>query len=91
MRGVLTLLRDKIQQAVNELPEEMLLQIAKLIDAMINSSGEGQRLADGSRRFIPYDDEPLTFEEVKSIEEAKQELADGKTLSLNEFKVMYGL
>ena len=80
------MLRNRIQQAVNELPEEMLLQISMFIDAIVNSSGKWLTLADGTRRFIPYDDEPLTFEEVKAIEEAEKELAEGKTISLNEFR-----
>ena len=40
---------------------------------------------------IPYDDEPLTEEDIKAIKEAKEEIARGETISMEELKRQLGL
>lgn len=71
---------------VKEVKEEVLnvrkIMIKRYIDTATKEQVEAfEELIDS---FIPYDDEPLTEEEIKAIEEGERQIANGEFVSLED-------
>lgn len=43
-------------------------------------------MALGNDAHIPYDDEPLTEDDIQAIEQAKKDFSEGKTFSLMDIE-----
>jgi hypothetical protein len=71
--------KEKLRERVETLTEEQAAETLRLLD---------QR-ADPLTRFLddaPLDDEPVTPEEEAAVQIAREEIARGETISLEEFR-----
>jgi hypothetical protein len=72
--------KEKLRERVEALTEEEAAEALRLLD---------QRTEDpviAAFRDAPIDDEPVTPEEEAAIQIAREEIARGETISLEEFR-----
>jgi hypothetical protein len=72
--------KEKLRERVEALTEQEAAETLRLLD---------QRAEDpvlAAFRDAPLDDEPVTPEEEAAVQEAREEIARGETISLEEFR-----
>lgn len=72
--------KEKLRERVEALTEEEAAEALRLLD---------QRAEDpvlAAFEAAPLDDEPVTPEEEAAVQEAREEIARGETISLEEFR-----
>ena len=65
------------------------LWIADLYETL--SDDDKEVVFEFMQRFVPYDDEPLSHEEVEAIRKGDEEYARGECISRDEYMRMYNL
>ena len=77
--------RDELHRLVNELPPSEYYAARRFLEYLAHEEPRLYTFDDA-----PYDDEPLTPEEVAAIEEAKAAIARGETVSHDEVMREFG-
>jgi hypothetical protein len=67
--------REALHELVDELPESMLDEVERYLRAVAPASGPTLRELAMS---APIDDEPLTPEDIKALDEARQSINRGR-------------
>ncbi|WP_019636393.1 hypothetical protein [Paenibacillus fonticola] len=66
--------KQELTDLIDKLSEKDVLLVADLV----------KRLIHPSDYHIPYDDEPLTEDDLQAIREAKKEYLEGKTIKFED-------
>ena len=75
--------RDEVHALVDALPESELPTVRDFLEA------RAREVNDPFIRFLndaPFDDEPVTPEEEEAVAEAREDIRQGRTISLDELK-----
>ncbi|MDU0328799.1 hypothetical protein RW092_01095 [Paenibacillus sp. 3LSP] len=64
------------KRSINKLSDQDIPLVADLV----------RRLIHPADHHIPYDDEPLTDEDIQAVKEARQEFLEGKTIKFEDIK-----
>lgn len=83
----LPVMRPQLHALIDTLPGTELTEAKRYLTGLNTFDDPPLRAA----LLAPIDDEPLTEEEVAAVEEAKQELARGEYVSMDEVKRELGL
>ena len=68
--------KKELSELIDQLSENDISLVADLV----------KRLIHPADYHIPYDDEPLTEEDIQAIHEARIEYREGKTISFEDIK-----
>ncbi|WP_281886563.1 hypothetical protein [Paenibacillus sp. YYML68] len=67
--------KDQLNKLIQQLPEDALPMAADFLEKLIHKS---------DHRFIPWDDEPTTQEDLDDIRKAKEAFKRGETIKLKD-------
>jgi hypothetical protein len=66
--------KQELTELIGKLSEKDVPLVADLV----------KRLIHPADYYIPYDDEPLTEDDIRAIEEGRKEFLEGKTVKLED-------
>jgi hypothetical protein len=69
--------KKELIELVQKLPDKDIPLVADLISRLLTHPDD---------YYIPYDDEPLTEDDIKAIDEARIEFQTGKTIKFEDIK-----
>lgn len=84
----MSIAKDDLHRLVEALPEKKIAAAKKLLESLLSQAG------DPWTEFLknpPIDDEPLTEDDLKAIEAAEKDIAEGKIQTLDEVAKGFGL
>ena len=67
--------KEELNELIDKLPKEDIPLIKNLVKRLIEKSEDS---------FIPYDDEPISSDDLKAIKESKEEFKKGETKNLKD-------
>ncbi|MEX1028688.1 MAG: hypothetical protein WDZ91_01430 [Paenibacillaceae bacterium] len=67
--------KDQLNQLIQQLPEDVLPIAADFLEKLVS---------DNNHRFIPWDDEPTTQEDLDDIKTAKEAFIRGEAIKLKD-------
>ncbi|MGI6308105.1 MAG: hypothetical protein ACOX1X_05810 [Dethiobacteria bacterium] len=76
--------KDELHRIIDDLPEPETFAAKKFLEFLLTSAGKNLRTLSEHLADPIYDDEPLTGEEKKAIEEAEKDIREGRTQSLEK-------
>lgn len=79
--------RERLHELVDALPESGVEAAKRYLESLVNADDAFLR----ALRNAPEDDEPLTEEELKAIEEGRKAVARGETTPLEDVMREFGL
>ncbi|PWV87366.1 hypothetical protein DFQ01_1622 [Paenibacillus cellulosilyticus] len=68
--------KKELSELINKLSDNDIPLVADLV----------KRLIHPADYHIPYDDEPLTQDDIEAVDEANQEFLEGKTIKFEDIK-----
>jgi CHAD domain-containing protein len=79
--------KDRLHELVDALPESRVEAANRLLECLVSKECDPVMLA-----FLnaPEDDEPLTEEDLQAIEEAEEDIRQGRTRPLDEVMKAFG-
>ncbi|MEW9672743.1 hypothetical protein [Ammoniphilus sp. 3BR4] len=84
--------KDRLYQLIDALPEAETDTAASYLEFLLNQSKNQQREElKRSLEAAPYDDQPVTDEDAKDIADARKEIENGETFTLDEVRRKLGL
>ena len=81
----MSLPKEEIHRMIDELPENKINQLKKYLKKLLEKKSTDEQWAEIMANPV-YDDEPLIEEDKVAIEEALQDISEGRVESLEEFK-----
>jgi len=72
--------KKELHQLVDQLPENIIFTVKQFIRFMLLE----QKNVDFYLQHLPYDDEPLTEEEIEAIKQSEDDIKNGKVYSLKD-------
>jgi len=78
--------RNELHRIVDELPDNDIPTAQRLLRSLLGGKREFRFFDDA-----PMDDEPLTDEDIQAIAEAEEDIAAGRTQSLEDLRRELGL
>lgn len=81
--------RDALHHLVDELPDQEVLRASRVLLALLDSTKEEEPLYTLDN--APEDDEPVTDDERRAIEEALRDVREGNVVPHEEVKRRWGL
>jgi hypothetical protein len=80
--------KTRLHELVDALPESEVEEAKKFLECLVNKACDPvlQAFLDA-----PEDDEPVTEEDLRDIEEGRKAIAEGKTESLEDVMREFGL
>jgi hypothetical protein len=70
--------RDELRRLIDQLPDSQLEEVARLLEERARQHTFDERLDS-----LPEDDEPVTEEELRVIEEGEADYAAGRTVPMS--------
>ena len=78
--------KDRLHELIDALPESKVEAANKYLESLVGEDAFLEAL-----RNAPEDDEPLTADELKAIEEGRKAVARGETPPLEDVRREFGL
>lgn len=72
--------KNELHQLVDQLPENIIFTVKQFIRFMLLE----QKNFDFYLQNLPYDDEPLTEEEIEAIKQSEDDIKNSKVYSLKD-------
>jgi hypothetical protein len=69
--------KKELTDLIQKLPDKDVPLVVDLVKRLINHPED---------YYIPYDDEPLTDDDISAIEDARKEYREGKTIKFEDIK-----
>ncbi|MBZ4688421.1 MAG: hypothetical protein JG764_2054 [Clostridiales bacterium] len=69
---------------IDDLPDQETIAVKRFIEFILSNAGKNLRTLSEHLADPVYDDEPLTEEEKKAIEDAEEDIRAGRTQPLEE-------
>jgi hypothetical protein len=84
-------IKDELHRIIDSLTPEETIAARHYLKYLLSVASRKRQDIRQVLANAPYDDEPLTEEDIRDIEEARKDIENGETVSMDEVKRMLGL